>query len=206
MEARGKRALLLRVGRQFLSVDDGGAPCLLSHVTEGPGGPGSGDGCRFWLAEGAPDEDRVHGGVDSVDGRVDSVDGRVSVLTTTQLKAARNGHVFYLCASRDFRAPPYACGVSFQTDRQRAASGACCTWLLRRVPGGKFRMESLRFRGRCLANQGGRLGLQGEAGARRGDGRPGIRARYPVVPCLKERVRLLFLENGSHLLSKDEVS
>ena len=93
------------------------------------------------------------------------MDGREVLLTTTRIKAIRCGRVYYLCAKENFHTRPYSCQASFEKGQQADADSS--TWILREVPGDKFVLESYKFRGYCLSNKDGQLGLQREGGTRR---------------------------------------
>lgn len=140
-----KKAVMLRVGRQFLRVNHAGEPCLISNVTQTV----PDNRYTFWLADEKADEDHVDG----------------EVLLTIRIQATRCGRAYYLCARENFRTHPYSYEVSFEKSRQATAD--CSTWILRRIPGEKFVLESYKFRKYCLSNQDGQLCLQRVSRARR---------------------------------------
>ena len=142
-----ERAVMLRVGRQFLRVNHAGNHRLVSSVCEAV----PDNGYTFWLADEKAEED--------------TVDGREALLTTTRIEALRCGRVYHLCAKENFHTHPYSCQASFENGKQADADSS--TWIVREVPGDKFVLESYKFRGYCLSNKDGKLGLQRLGGARR---------------------------------------
>ena len=139
------KKIRLRVGRKFLRLKCGEQPHLIDHIKEAV----PDDSFTFLLQQFAPEDD--------------DTDGNVEILITSKLKAVRCGMEYYLCAERNYHERRCPIRVSFEKNKQDASS----TWILKRIPGDRYIMESYKFQNYCLASADGRLCIQRISRARR---------------------------------------
>ena len=149
--------LRIRVGAHFLRLKCGEAhPLLIAHITDVQ----KDDSYSFHIEKGG----------EAVE--YDDVDGTITVITHFQLKAVRCGKEYCLTVRKNYE--DQLCPLMATFEPQAGAPsgerslGGDDTWILMRVPGDRYVMESCQFRDYCLASdEEGQLCLQRVSEARR---------------------------------------
>ena len=139
----------LRVGKRFLRLNCGGQLHLIAHIEQTV----PDNSFTFAIQEHTVESD--------------DTDGRADILSAFKLIAVRCGKQYYLCAEKKYQERRCPIRVSFQPIAARPDDGA--TWLVKRVPGDRYIMESYKFPGYCVAatDDGRSVGLQRMSKARR---------------------------------------